>query len=270
MSKVFVIDVAKCSGCQCCNTACKDEYVDNDWFPYSRPEPDVGQHWIKVEQYVNGTIPKVKIHYIPRLCNHCENPACAGVCPKEAITRHPDGWMIIEPEKCDGCGQCVGACPYGVIYLNKELSIAQKCTGCAHLLDNGFDKPRCVEACPTDALMFGEKEEMQDLIAGAVPLKPECGTMPNVFYRNIPGQWIAGTVYDEEEKEVVIGAKVFAVFGGKRYETVTDEYGDFWIKDLPVGKYDLTINASGMESVYVKEIDTKECVNLGDIPMHKK
>lgn len=271
MAKVFMVDVAKCSGCQCCNIACKDEHVDNDWTPYAKPEPDIGQFWIKVEQHVNGTIPKVKVHYTPRLCNHCENPACAKICPNEAITRNPDGFMIIEPEKCTGCGKCQEACPYGVIYFNKDLNIAQKCTGCAHLLDNGLTLPRCVEACPTDALTFGDEDDpaVRDFINGAVTLKPELGLMPKVYYRNIPGQWIGGTVYDELEKEVIIGARCIAVCGGRRYETVTDEYGDFWLRDLPVGVFDLAIQAHGFVPKYFNDLHTEECINLGDIPMTK-
>ncbi len=101
------------------------------------------------------------------------------------------------------------------IYFNDELSLAQKCTGCAHLLDNGYKLPRCVEACPTDALSFGEEEELKDLIAGAGVLKPETGAGPRVYYRNIPGRFIGGTVYDPVAKEVVIGARCLLTTGGK-------------------------------------------------------
>jgi Fe-S-cluster-containing dehydrogenase component len=90
--------------------------------------------------------------------------------------------------------------------MNEELKIAQKCTGCAHLLDNGAALPRCVEACPTDAIRFGEEEELKDWIEGASVLEPETGCRPRVYYRNIPGKFIAGTVYDPIDKEVVIGA----------------------------------------------------------------
>ena len=62
MSKVFVVDVAKCSGCYNCQLACKDENCENDWMPYSKPQPKTGQFWIKVHEHPEGTIPKVKIH----------------------------------------------------------------------------------------------------------------------------------------------------------------------------------------------------------------
>ena len=98
-----------------------------------------------------------------------------------------------------------------------------------------------VEACPTDAMMFGEEEDLQDYIEGATVMQPETGSAPRLYYRNIPGQFIAGTVYDPVEKEVVIGARCLLNSGGKRWEVRTDEYGDFWFNDLPVGLFDLVI-----------------------------
>jgi tetrathionate reductase subunit B len=270
MSKVFVIDVARCSGCYNCQLACKDEHVGNDWTPYAKPQPEIGQFWLKIQENVCGTIPKVKIHYIPKLCNHCEKASCLTACEYDAIYRRDDGFVEINPEKCTGCKACVTACPYEAIYFNDELNIAQKCTGCAHLLDNGYKLPRCVEACPTDAMKFGEEEDLRDLIAGAAVMSPETGNGPKVYYRNIPGKFIAGTVYDPIEKEVVIGAKCRITSGGKVTETFTDAYGDFWLRDLAVGKYDLTIEAKGFERKYFYGLNTEKDINLGDIPLDKK
>ena len=163
MGLAFAIDVARCCGCYNCQLACKDEHVDNDWTPYAKPQPETGQFWLKVEEHVCGTIPKVKMHYIPRLCNHCEKPACIGACTEGAISKRDDGLVLIEPEKCTGCKACVPVCPYDAIYFNDSLGLAQKCTGCAHLLDNGYKVPRCVEACPTDAMRFGEEKDLKDV-----------------------------------------------------------------------------------------------------------
>ena len=270
MGKCFVIDVSRCSGCYNCQLACKDEHCGNDWRPYAAPQPDTGHFWLKLQENVCGTIPKVKIHYIPQLCNHCQDPACLSACPHDAIFRRDDGLVLISPEKCAGCRSCVDACPYHAIYFNETEKVAQKCTGCAHLLDNGYKQPRCVEACPTDAMKFGEEADMAELIEGAVVLHPETGCRPKVYYRNIPGQFIAGTLYDPVEKEVVIGAVCRIVSGGKVVETQTDSYGDFWFKDLPVGVFDLSISAQGFENKYFKDLHTKECINLGDIPLEKK
>ena len=269
MSKVFTVDVAMCNGCFNCQLACKDEHSGNDWAPYAKPQPDTGQFWMKVIENVGGTMPKVKIHYIPHMCNHCEKPACMEACQYGAYHRRDDGFIILSPEKCKGCGSCKQACPYDAIYKNDELGICQKCTGCAHLLDNGYKLPRCVEVCPTDALQIGEQKDLQDFIVGSTVRNPETGLMPNVFYRNIPGKFIAGTVYDPAVKEVVIGARCRATNGGKTVEVVSDEYGDFWFKDLAMGKYNVVIEADGFEFKVFEGVDATSDVNLGDIPLDR-
>ena len=269
MTKVFTIAVARCNGCYNCQLACKDEHADNDWTPYAAPQPMTGHFWAKVEEHVRGTIPKVKIHYISRLCNHCEKAACMEACKNKAIYRRDDGLVVIDPAKCAGCKACQTACPYDAIYFNERLNICQKCTGCAHLLDNG-SSPRCVEACSTGAMRFGEESEMTDFTEGASVLTPETGLHPKVFYRNIPGQFIAGTLYDPLEKEVVIGSKCRVNSGAKVWECVSDDYGDFWFKDLPIGVFDLVIAASGFEVKVFNNLKTSECLNLGDIPLEKK
>ena len=124
-----------------------------------------------------------------------------------------------------------------------------------------------MESCPTGALVFGNEEELKDLIKGATVMKPETGLRPRVYYRNIPGQFIAGTVYDPETKDIVEYAKVMVVSGGKIINTLTDDFGDFWFKDLAVGSFDITITAPGYEPKYFYAVRTDECVNLGDIPL---
>ena len=269
MAKVFTIDVSMCSGCHNCQIVCKDEFAGNEWLPYSKAQPDIGQFWMKVVENVRGTTPKVKVHYLPHMCNHCDNPVCMAACKANAITKRDDGLVLIAPTKCTGCKACMEACPYDVIYFNDEQNIAQKCTGCAHLLDNGYKLPRCVEACPTDALKFGEEEEMQDFVVGADVMKPETGCKPRVYYRNIPGRFIAGLVYDPVEKEIIRGARCLLKNGGKQYETFTDAFGDFWFRDLPVGKFDLAIHAKGYESKYWKDLSSADDLNLGEIPLDK-
>ena len=271
MANVIVIDVAKCSGCHNCQLACKDEHCENDWMPYTKPQPLTGQFWCKVTDYVRGTVPKVRVHYIARLCAHCENAPCKSVCPGGAIYRREDKLVLIDPGKCVGCGQCVDVCPYGAIYFNETERIAQKCTGCAHLLDNGFTQPRCVEACPTDAMVFGDEnsDKMRELLKDAKPLNPALGIGERVFYKNVPGQFIGATVYDPVEKEVVIGARVTLTGEGLTKETETDSYGDFWFRDLPVGKFDISVTAPGFKTLSFKAVDTTDCVNLGDVPMER-
>ena len=272
MTKAFLIDVSKCCGCYNCQLACKDEHVSNDWMPYAKPQPETGQFWLKIQENVCGTFPKVKMHYVAMLCSHCDKPACMDACAYNAIYKRDNGLVIIDPEICEanpGCKACVAACPYEVIYYNEMLKLAQKCTGCAHLLDSGDKLPRCVEVCPTDAILFGEKKDLQEYLDGAAGLKPESGCGPNVFYRNIPGKFVTGTVFDPVEREVVIGAKCLLTSGGKVTETFTDAYGDFWFKDLAICKCSVSIEAKGFKGKYFSGLSTDRDLNLGDIPLDR-
>jgi tetrathionate reductase subunit B len=265
--KVFVIDIAKCSGCYGCQIACKDEHAGNDWTPYAKPQPDTGQFWSKVTEITRGTVPQVKCAFIPQLCNHCTDAPCIKACPNKAINARSDGLVIIDPAKCGGRQDCIAACPYNAIYFNKELGIAQKCTGCAHLLDRGFPikEPRCVDSCFFGALQFGEEADFKDVIAKAEILHPEYGLKPRVYYLNLPKRFIAGTVYDSGTKEVVIGATC-TLSGDGTATAKTDDWGDFWIDGLKVGTFSLKIEAGGKTKT-IDKISTTKDVSLGDVPL---
>jgi tetrathionate reductase subunit B len=275
--KAFVIDISICNGCYCCQIACKDEHVANDWTPYAKPQPDTGQFWLKLHEFVRGTVPKVKMHYLPVLCMHCDNAPCIPACPIEgAIYRRDDGLVVIDPVKCTGCKACVDVCPYGAIYFNEDMNIAQKCTGCAHLLDGGhaIDVPRCVDACPTEALKFGEESEFKDVIGKAEVLDPASLTgskaqsvKPRVYYLNIPRKFVAGTIYDPIQKEVVIGATCTLSSNGNKMTKTTDGFGDFWFEGLDIGTYSLKIEAKGFPTKTITSISTEKDVNLGDIAL---
>lgn len=269
MGKVFCIDVAKCSGCYNCQFACKDEHCTNEWPPYAAKQPMTGQFWLQVEEHVEGTKPKVKIHYIPVLCNHCSDPACLKAAENGAVYKREDGLVIIDPEKAAGQKQIAEACPYGAVFWNEELQLPQKCTGCAHLIEEG-KMPRCVDVCHTGAIRFGEESEFADFISGAEVRQPESGTGPKVYYRNIPGRFIAGTVYDPEEEVVIRNARCRLTSGEEVRTAETDIFGDFWFKDLPRGIYDLQIEAEGFAPLSFPAVDTTEnSINLGDQPMQR-
>ena len=271
--KAFVIDVSICNGCYCCQIACKDEHVANDWTPYAKPQPDTGQFWLKLNEFIRGTVPKVKMHYIPLLCMHCDAAPCVAACPvKDTIYKRDDGLVIIDPEKCTGCKNCLDSCPYNVIYFNENLNIAQKCTGCAHLLDEGqaIKEPRCVDACPTEALKFIDESDLNNLKRRAEVLHPELGTQPRVYYLDIPKKFIAGTVYDPVDKNVVIGAVCTLSSNGKALTVETDGFGDFWFNGLVEGTYSLNIDAKGFRPKKFDLISTEKDVNLGDIALDKK
>ncbi|MBN1537736.1 MAG: carboxypeptidase regulatory-like domain-containing protein [Anaerolineales bacterium] len=270
--KVFVIDVSRCNGCYNCQIACKDEHVGNDWTPYAKPQPDTGQFWLKLNEKVHGSVPKVKMSYVPILCMHCEKAPCMDNCHPNAIYRREDGLVLIDVEKCTGCMNCVDDCPYGVIYYNEELKLAQKCTGCAHLLDQGWKVPRCVDACATDALRFGEEEEFKELIAGAHIMHENYGTSPRVYYLNMPKKFIAGTIYDPDMDEVLIGAELTLQNEATEevFKVKTDNFGDFWFKDLDVGDYSLWIEMDGYLTKTMQHINTLEDKNVGDIALSKE
>jgi len=268
--KSFVVDVSICNGCYNCQIACKDEHVENDWSPIAKPQPDTGQFWLKLHEFIRGSVPKVKMHYLPVPCMHCDDAPCIASCEVQgALYKREDGLVIIDSEKCTGCKDCVDACPYSKIFFNEELNLAQKCTGCAHLIDRGWAEPRCVDACPTGAIKFGEEEDLAADMEGAEVLYPEYGTKSRVYYKNIPQKFIAGTVYDPVEREIVKGA-VCILEGNGTLRKATDGFGDFWFEGLAEGTYSLVIEADGFAPKKFEAISAKDDVNLGDIAMSRK
>jgi len=266
--KAFIVDLSVCNGCYCCQIACKDEHVANDWMPYAKPQPDTGQFWIKMEERTRGSVPKVMVSYEPKFCLHCDDAECMKVCKSKAITRREDGLILIDPAKCTGCKLCADYCPHERIFFNEDLNMAQKCTGCAHLIDDGWDMPRCVDNCPTGALKFGEEADFKEEIAKAEYKADNC--KGRVYYLNKPKKFVAGTVYDPTEKEVVIGATCVLKdrYSDRTLTTVTDNFGDFWFKGVPEGEFNcsLSIEKDGVKKE-IERIDAEKDVNLGDIPM---
>jgi Fe-S-cluster-containing dehydrogenase component len=263
--KVIFNDITRCTGCHMCQISCKDEHCGNDWTPYAKPQPDTGHFWGKLNEYERGQTPKVKVARVFIPCQHCTDAPCIASCSYEAITRRDDGLVVIDPELCTGCRLCLydNACPYGCIYFNDSFNIAQKCTGCAHLIDRGWKYPRCVDICNVDALKFGEESSLD--ISGAEKLHPEYGTNPNMYYKGLPKRFIAGTVYDPDEKDIIEGATC-TLSGDGTGSVTTDSWGDFWFEGLDVGTYSLKVEFNG-KSKTIDNISTEKDVRIEDIAL---
>ena len=201
----MVIDLNRCIGCHACSIACK---IENATPP--------GVFWSRLFQLEEGTYPDVKRIYIPRLCMHCENPACVTVCPTEATYKDVDGLVCVDEDKCIGCQACILACPYEARYCNNGQSYfsndtfpwgeayeghlegtVAKCTFCRHMVKKGLD-PACVQACTTGARIFGDledpKSEVSQLIKNRVSfqLRPELDQRPSVYYLPAKGYIFKG------------------------------------------------------------------------------
>ena len=274
MGKVLVINLEICNGCYNCQVACKDEHVANDWSPIAKPQPDTGQFWNKINDKERGQVPKVKVTYLHSICQHCDEAPCIAACNVDAIYKRHDGAVIIDPEKCRGNQLCLSACPYeNVIYFNDSLNIAQKCTFCAHLLDDGWSEPRCVDACPTGAFTFGDEDNplVKELVAKARPLKPEHDVKPRVFYIGLPQPFIAGAVFEPELDECTKDARVTATHlaSGESVTAATDSYGDFWLRDVEPGEYTLLVEKPGYLPQKMGPVNATDDVNVGDIAIWK-
>jgi NAD-dependent dihydropyrimidine dehydrogenase PreA subunit len=165
--------------------------------------------------------------------------------PEGAIYRREDGLVVIDPEKSKGCKDVVAACPTQSIFWNEALQIPQKCTGCAHLLDSGWKAPRCVDACPTDALRFGDYEDFAQELEGAEPRNELAGNGPKVFYLNLPKRFIATTIMDRSVNEVLVGLDVDVKLGDEVVRTVqTDDFGDVFVDQIEPGDYILSFEVN--------------------------
>ncbi len=215
----MIVDVAKCINCNNCVLAAKDEHIGNDFPGYAAPQPAHGHEWISIERHIRGSGSKVDVTYVPKMCNHCDDAPCVKAAGDGAIYKRSDGIVIIDPVKARGRKELVASCPYGQITWNEEQQVPQAWIFDAHLLDQGWTKPRCVQACPTGALesKHGSDESMRILAA-----REGLEVLRNVFHTRADGC-----------EENVEGALVELSIDGKRVgETQSDHFGDFKIDGL--------------------------------------
>ena len=185
----MLVDMRKCIGCQACTVSCS---VEN--------QPPIGQFRTTVLQYeVDQGEAAPAMVSLPRLCNHCDEPPCVPVCPVQATFQRTDGIVLVDNERCVGCGYCVQACPYDARFINHETQTADKCTFCEHRLEAGL-LPACVESCVGGARVIGDLNDAESEINQRINahkdeikvLKPGMKTKPHVFYIGLPDEFVNG------------------------------------------------------------------------------
>lgn len=273
----MIIDVARCHDCNDCFLADKDEFVGNDFLPYSVAQPWSGHRWMNIHRKERGQYPIVQVAYLPMPCQHCADAPCVEASADGSVYRRPDGLVIIDPVKAKGHPEIVDTCPYGAIYWNEEAQVAQKCNGCAHLLDQGWTETRCSQVCPTGAirLVLADDDEWARIVAeeGLEDYRAELGTDPRVKYKNLY-KWekvfIGGSAAFKDTDECAEGAKVTIVSAGQVVgEGVANNYGEFVVDRLqPAGEYTVTVQADGYVP-YSATVTPGESVNLGTIMLEK-
>jgi Fe-S-cluster-containing dehydrogenase component len=143
MTELF-IDPSRCIGCQACVHACAE------------CDSHRGQSMIHLEQVDPGASPQTT----PVVCMHCEDPACAKVCPADAIKKTADG--VVQSAlsaRCIGCSNCVLACPFGVPRYVAGIDQMVKCDMCYDRTSAG-KRPLCASVCPSGALAFLPRQEL--------------------------------------------------------------------------------------------------------------
>jgi Fe-S-cluster-containing dehydrogenase component len=144
----FIVDMGRCIGCNACSVSCKDRAGLPD-------ELDL----LRVERNESGKYPNVDMFYRVTHCFHCKNAPCEEACNYEAISKNEDGFVLLDKDKCIGCGSCSDVCPYeSIIELPGKKFL--KCDGCYDEVANGLD-PTCVRACLTRVLSFKTMDEIK-------------------------------------------------------------------------------------------------------------
>ena len=271
----MIIDVRNCEDCNSCFLACKDEHVDNDFPPYSYSQPKHIHRWINIMRKERGQFPLIDVAYLPRPCMHCDDAPCIRNAADNAVYKREDGIVVIDPIKSKGQQNLVKSCPYGAIWWNEEKGIPQKCVFCAHLLDDGWQKSRCVQACPTGALrmLHLEDTEMERIIEDErlEVLHPEYQTKPRVYYKNLYRYmkcFIAGSVASVHDgiEDCVNGETVVLYHDGKKLqETRTDCFGDFKFDHLDPGSGLYKVSIGSGEKTVQKEINLENSCSIEKI-----
>lgn len=175
----FLLDPNKCLGCRSCILACA-----------ANKKLAPGLYLRSIEEQEKKIAGKIHKYFLSSACNHCKNPECIRLCPREAISKRKDGIVIHDPERCDGCGTCTRSCPFGAPVINNLTGKMIKCDMCHDRIDDGRD-PACVSACPVQALQLIEDissfdKELREYVTNQLPgvVKIQV-TRPSLRYKEI-------------------------------------------------------------------------------------
>lgn len=261
----MVVDVARCNNCRVCFLAVKDEHNGNDFPGYAAPQPAQGHKWLDIKRHERGSLPIVDAHFMPVMCNHCDDAPCMKAAKNGAIKKRDDGIVIIDPEKAKGQKQIVEACPYGAISWNEERQIPQAWIFDAHLLDSGWKQTRAEQGCPTGVFrsMKVEDAEMARIKAAEnlEVLKPELGTKPRVYYKNLQLMtkcFVGGSVVKTTNgvEDCVAGAEVVVKQGGRELgRATTDTFGEWKVDRLEPGSGKYQVEVLGAAGRYAGEFE---------------
>ncbi|MDV2115456.1 formate dehydrogenase subunit beta [Alcaligenes faecalis] len=162
-----LIDTSKCIGCKACQVACMEwndtrDEIGHNVGVYDNPADLTDKSWtiMRFAEYEN---PAGDLEWLIRKdgCMHCEDPGCLKACPSPgAIVQYTNGIVDFHEENCIGCGYCVTGCPFDVPRISEKDKKAYKCTLCSDRVAVG-QEPACAKTCPTGAIVFGTKEDMQ-------------------------------------------------------------------------------------------------------------
>jgi formate dehydrogenase iron-sulfur subunit len=169
----FFTDTSVCIGCKACEVACKEwnQLPDHDVGFLGQSLDNTGElngsTWRHVQILDNvpdetmGEGNGKAFLLMSDVCKHCQHASCMDVCPTGAIIRTEFDTVFIQEDVCNGCRNCIAACPYDVINIDEERDVARKCTLCYDRLQGGME-PACAKACPTDSIQFGPLDELRE------------------------------------------------------------------------------------------------------------
>lgn len=270
----LIISVGRCENCYNCVLAERDEHVGNDYPGYSAPGSVDSDAPIRIQRRVQGAAPMVETTYLPVMCNHCDDAPCMKV-GGDAIRKRADGIVVIDPVKARGRKDIVRSCPYQAIVWNEEQQVPQTWIFDAHLLDNGWNEPRCQQVCPTEVFeavkLSDQAMQAKAEQEGLRVLLPKLGAKPRVYYRNLE-RWdscfIGGSVSVEVEGIVdcVADAEVSLLQDGKLLATTSsDAFGDFRFAGLGKNSGAYRIDIRHPHGQAQRDCELDESLYLGEI-----